>query len=150
MTKKLMKCFKNDTLQSFTLLFMLNLIGFDMISCWYIWYEVIWFDVDIYPLIVDVVIIIYFNTRWWRRWRELFMIIPRHLSDLVCEIKYRNHENLTSRFYIELAMMSAFSYWYPPDNNITTGKIYQHVINKERRGDYLGKTVQVGDPFIIP
>lgn len=28
------------------------------------------------------------------------------------------------------------------DNNITTGKIYQHVINKERHGDYLGKTVQ--------
>ncbi|XP_044727134.1 CTP synthase 2 [Chrysoperla carnea] len=29
------------------------------------------------------------------------------------------------------------------DNNITTGKIYQTVINKERQGDYLGKTVQV-------
>ncbi|XP_042394313.1 CTP synthase 2-like isoform X3 [Zingiber officinale] len=29
------------------------------------------------------------------------------------------------------------------DNNITTGKIFQHVINKERKGDYLGKTVQV-------
>ncbi|XP_038173186.1 CTP synthase 2 [Arvicola amphibius] len=29
------------------------------------------------------------------------------------------------------------------DNNITTGKIYQHVINKERRGDFLGETVQV-------
>ncbi|KAJ8756263.1 hypothetical protein K2173_025075 [Erythroxylum novogranatense] len=29
------------------------------------------------------------------------------------------------------------------DNNITTGKIYQAVINKERRGDYLGRTVQV-------
>lgn len=28
-------------------------------------------------------------------------------------------------------------------NNITTGRIYQTVINKERRGDYLGKTVQV-------
>lgn len=28
-------------------------------------------------------------------------------------------------------------------NNITTGKIYQHVIERERRGDYLGKTVQV-------
>ncbi|MBL4656082.1 MAG: CTP synthase, partial [Bacteroidia bacterium] len=28
-------------------------------------------------------------------------------------------------------------------NNITTGKIYQTVIEKERRGDYLGKTVQV-------
>ncbi|MFV0469051.1 MAG: CTP synthase [Dysgonomonas sp.] len=29
------------------------------------------------------------------------------------------------------------------DNNITTGRIYQTVINKERRGDYLGKTVQI-------
>jgi CTP synthase len=28
-------------------------------------------------------------------------------------------------------------------NNITTGFIYQNVINKERHGDYLGKTVQV-------
>lgn len=29
------------------------------------------------------------------------------------------------------------------DQNITTGKIYQHVIERERRGDYLGKTVQI-------
>src|ERR687890_355912 len=28
-------------------------------------------------------------------------------------------------------------------NNITTGRIYQAVINKERRGEYLGSTVQV-------
>lgn len=28
-------------------------------------------------------------------------------------------------------------------NNVTTGRIYQTVIDKERRGDYLGKTVQV-------
>ncbi len=28
-------------------------------------------------------------------------------------------------------------------NNITTGRIYQNVINKERRGDYLGETVQI-------
>ncbi len=28
-------------------------------------------------------------------------------------------------------------------NNITTGRIYQRVIDKERKGDYLGKTVQV-------
>ncbi len=28
-------------------------------------------------------------------------------------------------------------------NNITTGRIYQTVIDKERRGDYLGKTVQI-------
>ena len=29
------------------------------------------------------------------------------------------------------------------DSNITTGKIYGNVIAKERRGDYLGRTVQV-------
>ncbi|MDH7500854.1 MAG: CTP synthase, partial [candidate division NC10 bacterium] len=29
------------------------------------------------------------------------------------------------------------------DNNVTTGQIYFSVINKERRGDYLGGTVQV-------
>ncbi|KAL8137166.1 hypothetical protein V2J09_003167 [Rumex salicifolius] len=29
------------------------------------------------------------------------------------------------------------------DHNITTGKIYQQVIEKERMGDYLGKTVQI-------
>ena len=29
------------------------------------------------------------------------------------------------------------------DNNVTTGKIYSSVISKERRGDYLGGTVQV-------
>jgi CTP synthase len=29
------------------------------------------------------------------------------------------------------------------DNNVTTGRIYQTVINNERKGEYLGKTVQV-------
>ncbi|MCK5083547.1 MAG: CTP synthase, partial [Candidatus Omnitrophica bacterium] len=29
------------------------------------------------------------------------------------------------------------------DSNITTGKVYFNVITKERRGDYLGKTVQI-------
>ncbi len=28
-------------------------------------------------------------------------------------------------------------------NNFTTGRVYQHVLSKERRGDYLGGTVQV-------
>lgn len=28
-------------------------------------------------------------------------------------------------------------------NNVTTGRIYQSVLDKERRGDYLGKTVQI-------
>ncbi|MDR1898372.1 MAG: CTP synthase [Prevotellaceae bacterium] len=29
------------------------------------------------------------------------------------------------------------------ENNVTTGRIYQSVINKERKGEFLGKTVQV-------
>ena len=29
------------------------------------------------------------------------------------------------------------------EHNITTGKVYSTVIEKERKGDYLGKTVQV-------
>ena len=29
------------------------------------------------------------------------------------------------------------------DNNFTTGRVYSSVIEKERRGDYLGKTIQV-------
>ena len=28
-------------------------------------------------------------------------------------------------------------------NNFTTGRVYEHVLQKERRGDYLGRTVQV-------
>ena len=28
-------------------------------------------------------------------------------------------------------------------NNLTTGRIYEQIISRERRGDYLGKTVQV-------
>ena len=28
-------------------------------------------------------------------------------------------------------------------NNVTTGRVYQNVISKERRGEYLGSTVQV-------
>lgn len=35
------------------------------------------------------------------------------------------------------------------NNNITTGKIYQSVIDKERRGDYLGKTVQGGVYYFV-
>ena len=31
----------------------------------------------------------------------------------------------------------------PKANNITTGQIYQAVINKERQGDFLGKCVQI-------
>src|ERR1700682_4207683 len=29
------------------------------------------------------------------------------------------------------------------DNNLTSGRIYEQIISRERRGDYLGKTVQV-------
>jgi len=31
----------------------------------------------------------------------------------------------------------------PPSANVTTGRVYQQVIARERRGDYLGKTVQM-------
>ncbi|RYP66813.1 hypothetical protein DL771_007611 [Monosporascus sp. 5C6A] len=34
------------------------------------------------------------------------------------------------------------------DNNITTGKIYLEALQKERRGGYLGKTVQI-DPHVV-
>lgn len=33
--------------------------------------------------------------------------------------------------------------WNGLDNSVTTGKVYSTVIDKERRGEYLGKTVQV-------
>ena len=29
------------------------------------------------------------------------------------------------------------------NNNLTSGRVYEHIIYRERRGDYLGKTVQV-------
>src|SRR5712672_1233755 len=29
------------------------------------------------------------------------------------------------------------------DNNLTSGRIYEQIIQRERRGDYLGKTIQV-------
>src|SRR5512143_3463973 len=29
------------------------------------------------------------------------------------------------------------------NNNVTSGRVYERIITKERRGDYLGKTVQV-------
>ena len=35
-------------------------------------------------------------------------------------------------------------------NNVTTGRIYKSVIEKERKGEYLGKTVQVGDIESLP
>ncbi|POR31750.1 CTP synthase [Tolypocladium paradoxum] len=45
------------------------------------------------------------------------------------------HSCLTSSRYLDVELTS--------DNNITTGKIYKQVIERERRGDYLGRTVQV-------
>jgi CTP synthase len=45
---------------------------------------------------------------------------------------------------LDLGHYERFTYAHlTKDNNSTTGKIYQNVIEKERRGDYLGKTVQV-------
>jgi CTP synthase len=47
-----------------------------------------------------------------------------------CDLDLGHYERFTS------TIMSS-------NNNITTGKVYQTVIEKERRGEYLGKTVQV-------
>ncbi|MCX7945324.1 MAG: CTP synthase [Deltaproteobacteria bacterium] len=47
-----------------------------------------------------------------------------------CDLDLGHYERFTS------STMTA-------NNNITTGKVYQSVIERERRGDYLGKTVQV-------
>ena len=40
-------------------------------------------------------------------------------------------------------MSDSWVYKRQKANNITTGRIYKSVIDKERRGDYLGKTIQV-------
>jgi CTP synthase len=47
-----------------------------------------------------------------------------------CDLDLGHYERFTS------STMSAY-------NNITTGKVYQTVIERERKGEYLGKTVQV-------
>jgi CTP synthase len=47
-----------------------------------------------------------------------------------CDLDLGNYER-----YLGITLTS--------DNNITTGKIYQSVIARERKGDYLGRTVQV-------
>ncbi len=45
---------------------------------------------------------------------------------------------------LDLGHYERFTHAKPTkNNNFTTGKIYESVINKERRGDYLGNTVQV-------
>src|SRR5574341_398660 len=45
---------------------------------------------------------------------------------------------------LDLGHYERFTHYATPTaSNITTGKIYGSVIAKERRGDYLGRTVQV-------
>jgi CTP synthase (UTP-ammonia lyase) len=50
---------------------------------------------------------------------------------------------LFDRILIDLLRSSYLGVTLGRDNNITTGKVYKHVIEKERRGDYLGRTVQI-------
>ena len=35
------------------------------------------------------------------------------------------------------------------DNNITSGKIFDHLLKKERKGDYLGRTVQLVRSLLV-
>lgn len=46
-----------------------------------------------------------------------------------CDLDLGNYER-----FLDITLTS--------DSNITTGKIYKYVMDGERRGDYLGKTVQ--------
>ncbi|MQM10758.1 hypothetical protein Taro_043653 [Colocasia esculenta] len=56
----------------------------------------------------------------------------------------RHHRGLEFKVDLDLGNYERFlDVRLTRDNNITTGKIYQSVIDKERKGDYLGKTVQV-------
>lgn len=61
-------------------------------------------------------------------------------------------ETMSGRFFssrviqprlIDILRFSYLGVTLGRDNNITTGKVYKHVIEKERRGDYLGRTVQI-------
>jgi CTP synthase len=69
-------------------------------------------------------------------WRRMFLIFIRHGEVFVLDdggevdLDLGNYER-----YLNITLTR--------ENNITTGKIYQHVIERERRGDYLGQTVQV-------
>jgi CTP synthase len=54
------------------------------------------------------------------------------------------HTHITHQVDLDLGNYERFlDLTLTRDNNLTTGKVYQAVIEKERRGDYLGKTVQV-------
>ena len=58
--------------------------------------------------------------------------------------KYRILSDNISKVDLDLGNYERFlDVTLSKDHNITTGKIYSTVIEKERRGDYLGKTVQV-------
>jgi CTP synthase len=72
------------------------------------------------------------RTWWWRVIEFIFFKFIRHyrfayISEV--DLDLGNYER-----FLDVTLHR--------DNNITTGKIYQYVIDKERRGDYLGKTVQ--------
>ena len=62
----------------------------------------------------------------------------RGIFDILCFL-----EGHIYTFHYYIAIFRFLDVTLHRDNNITTGKIYQLVINKERKGDYLGKTVQV-------
>lgn len=54
------------------------------------------------------------------------------------------HQSIYVQVDLDLGNYERFlSLTLSKDHNITTGKVYNEVIMRERRGDYLGKTVQV-------
>ena len=70
------------------------------------------------------------------------MLIPEHLNPYEHGECYVTEDGAETD--LDLGHYERFLNIYTSQaNNVTTGKIYQTVINKESAGDFLGKTVQV-------
>ena len=79
---------------------------------------------------------------------ELEVLATRGLGDplqrAAVEARDRRHERFLGRTDLDLGHYERFvRTTMGRNNNFTTGRIYESVIRKERRGDYLGATVQV-------
>ena len=77
----------------------------------------------------------------WRRARSPFLLILHTNTYLNCHHLPRPQNNQAD---LDLGNYERFlDITLTRDHNLTTGKVYSQVIQAERRGDYLGKTVQV-------
>ncbi|GLJ49765.1 hypothetical protein SUGI_1056720 [Cryptomeria japonica] len=74
---------------------------------------------------------------------QFFHVLAGHILNIY-DVSNIWHVPLLLRVDLDLGNYERFlDVTLTRDNNFTVGKIYQSVIDKERKGDYLGKTVQV-------